>query len=547
MRIDFWKALTNDSARGVLHAWDGEAFEHTPWREVAADARVMAGALRAAGVRPGTRVATILTNTPHTVRGLLAVWLAGGAVASLPLPTRGQSTEAYGRQLSALVAGLDPVALVADDWVGPLLPADVTAGLPVLGWSALRDAGAASPGPVEPSPPGPDDIAFVQYSSGSTSVPKGCALTTRSIEEQLAIILHLTGGRPGNDTVTSWLPLSHDMGMFGCLLYSWAYDFHFVLSTPERFGMAPRSWFRDMSEYESTMTAGTSTAVYLAARAQGRSELPRELKLRAAVIGAERVEWETLAVATEKFRPYGLTDTAFQPAYGMAEATLAVTGKPWAQAPVSRVFDGSALVEGKVREVEPEHPRATRLVSNGVPLPGVGVTAGEPGLVAEIQVTSPSLAQGYYNDPARTADRFAGGRLHTGDLGFLDGGELYVVGRADDMISVAGRKVYAGEIESAVDSLGPVRKGCAALVDVGGATGSRLVMMLEVQGSPKDFRPIAESAAALAREKSGIALAEVVFLPRGVLPKTPSGKIQRFRCRALLDDGTVEPLARVEC
>ncbi|MEK8174753.1 AMP-binding protein [Streptomyces sp. M19] len=99
----------------------------------------------------------------------------------------------------------------------------------MLGWGALRATGGA---PVEPSPPGDQDIAFIQYSSGSTSVPKGCALTTHAIEEQLEIILRLTGGRPGDDTVTSWLPLSHDMGMFGCLLYSWAYDFHFVLSTP---------------------------------------------------------------------------------------------------------------------------------------------------------------------------------------------------------------------------------------------------------------------------------------------------------------------------
>ncbi|MFC0598856.1 AMP-binding protein [Streptomyces palmae] len=546
MRIDFWKALTNGSARGVLHAWNGETFEHTPWREVAADAHTMAAGLRAAGVRPGTRVATILTNTPQTVRGLLAVWLAGGAVASLPLPTRGQSVENYGHQVSALAGGLEPAVLLVDDWLTSMVPADLTSQVPVLGWSALREGGAA---PIEPSPPGPEEIAFIQYSSGSTSVPKGCALTTRAIEEQLAIILHLTGGRPGNDTVASWLPLSHDMGMFGCLLYSWAYDFDFVLSTPERFGMAPRSWFRDMSEYQATMTAGTSTAVYLAARAQGRAELPRELRLRAAVIGAERVEWQTLTAATEKFRPYGLTDTAFQPAYGMAEATLAVTGKPWAQAPVSRVFDGAALVDGKVMEVEEDHPRATRLVSNGVALPGVEVRAGdtgEDGLVSEIMVASPSLAQGYYNDPARTAARFTDGWLHTDDLGFLLDGELYVVGRADDMISVGGRKIYAGEIEAAVGSLEQVRKGCAALVDLGGAAGSRLVLMMEAQGKPQDYAPIADSAAAVARERSGVALAACLFLPRGTLPKTPSGKIQHYRCRAMLEDGSLEPLATVE-
>ncbi|UNZ19543.1 AMP-binding protein [Streptomyces sp. 891-h] len=560
----FWNALTNSTSHGVLHIWNGDEFEHTPWRDVARDSLAMAAALRRRGVRPGTRVAAILTNTPDTVRGLLAVWLAGGAVASLPLPTRGQSTEEYGRQLTALAARLDPVLLLADDWIAPLLPAELSGHLPVCGWSSLRGtgagAGAGTAAGIEPSPPGDDELAFIQYSSGSTSTPKGCALTTRSIEEQLRIILHLTGGRPGADTVASWLPLSHDMGMFGCLLYSWAYDFDFVLSTPERFGMAPRTWFRDMSEYEVTMTAGTSTAVYLAARAQGNGRLPRELRLRAAVIGAERVEWDTLAAATEKFRPFGLSDTAFQPAYGMAEATLAVTGKPWDQRPKALTVDGSALVEGEVRQVEPGHPLATRLVSNGVPLPGVRVTTDAPASsspgVAEIRVSSPSLAEGYYADPRRTADRFENGRLRTGDLGFLRDGELYVMGRADDMLSVGGRKVYASEIESAVDSLKNVRKGCAAVIDAGGGSGSgngasapspsRLVLMLEPQGNPRDFRPIADAAASLAMDKAGVALAECLFLPRGVLPKTPSGKIQRFRCRALLDSAdSLQPLARV--
>ncbi|MFE0136075.1 AMP-binding protein [Streptomyces sp. NPDC059037] len=542
--MQFFNALTNPASRGVLHEWTGDEFAHTPWRDVVKDAHGMAARLRTLGVGPGTRVATILTNTPDAVRGLLAIWLAGGAVASLPLPTRGQSHEAYGEQLVALSARLDPTLLLLDAWLTAMVPQELSRHLPVHGWPA-PDSAAAGAGRFEPSPPGPDDVAFIQYSSGSTSTPKGCALTTRSIEQQLQIILHLTGGRPGADTVASWLPLSHDMGMFGCLLYSWAYDFDFVLSSPDRFGMAPRTWFRDMSEYGATMTAGTSTAVYLAARAQGRGTLPKELRLRAAVIGAERVDWDTLDAATEKFRPFGLTDTAFQPAYGMAEATLAVTGKPWDQAPKALAFDGPALVEGVVTEVAPDHPRATRLVSNGPTLPGVSVWAGDSGTIAEIEVASPSLANGYYADPERTAARFKDGRLLTGDLGFVREGELYVLGRADDMLSVGGRKVYASEIESAVDSLKNVRKGCAAVVDAGDSGMTRLVLMLEPQGNPRDFRPIAEEAASLAMDRAGVALAECLFLARGVLPKTPSGKIQRFRCRALLDDGLLDPVARV--
>ncbi|MGW0733740.1 AMP-binding protein [Streptomyces sp. NPDC002851] len=542
--MHLFDALTNGTSRGVLHEWTGDAFTHTPWREVVKEAHGMAAELRRLGVTPGTRVATILTNTPDVVRGLLAVWLAGGAVASLPLPTRGQSSEEFTAQLTALAARLDPTLVLTDEWLTPLVPEELSSQLPVRSWSSLRGSGPR-PRPFEPSPPGPDDLAFIQYSSGSTSTPKGCALTTRSIEEQMEIILHLTGGRPGADVFSSWLPLSHDMGMFGALLYPWAYDFDLVLSTPERFGMAPRSWFRDMSEYGATITTATSTALYLATRAQGRADLPRELKLRTAVVGAERIGWDVLTAATEKFRPYGLAATAFQPAYGMAEATLAVTAKPWGRPARSLACDGAALLDGKVVEVDPDRPGATILVSNGVALPGIEVAAGTPGTVGEIRVSSPSLADGYYGDPERTADRFQDGWFRTGDFGFMHDDELYVMGRADDMLSVGGRKVYAAEIEAAIDSLTTVRKGCAAVVDAGGSGSSRFVLLLEPKGASGDFAAIADEAAALALEKAGLALSECLFVRRGVLPKTPSGKLQRFRCRALLDEDRLDTVARV--
>lgn len=541
--MHLFDALTNGASRGVLHEWTGDAFTHTPWRDVAREAHIMAAELRRLGVTPGTRVATILTNTPDTVRGLLAVWLAGGAVASLPLPTRGQSSEEYTSQLTALAARLDPTLVLADEWLTPLVPEQLSRHIPVRNWAALRASGSGS-GRFEPSPPGPDDLAFIQYSSGSTSTPKGCALTTRSIETQMEIILHLTGGRPGADTFASWLPLSHDMGMFGALLYPWAYDFDLVLSTPERFGMAPRSWFRDMSEYGATITTATSTALYLAARAQGRADLPKPLKLRSAVVGAERIGWDVLVTATEKFRQYGLADTAFQPAYGMAEATLAITAKPWAQAARSLACDGAALLDGSVVEVAPDKAGATILVSNGPALPGVGVAVGAAGTVEEIRVASPSLAQGYYGDPERTAARFQDGWFRTGDFGFVHDDELFVMGRADDMLSVGGRKVYAAEVEAAIDSLPAVRKGCAAVVEAGSGS-NHFVLILEPRGVPSDFAPIADEAAELALKKVGLSLSECLFVRRGVLPKTPSGKLQRFRCRALLAEDRFDPLARV--
>ncbi|MBQ1121042.1 AMP-binding protein [Streptomyces sp. B15] len=539
---ELWDLLLRDRSRGVLHHWDGEDFGHTPWREVVQEAHGMAATLRAAGVHPGTRVATVLTNSAHTVRGLLAIWLAGGAVASFPLPARGQTPEEYGSQLTRLTERLDAAVLLTDEAMVPLVPAGLAARLPVLTWTSLYGDGH-----LDPSPPGPEEIAFVQYSSGSTSLPKGCALTSRAIATHLQMLYGLADGRVGAETIVSWLPLSHDMGIFGTLLNAWAFDYDFVLSSPERFGMAPRTWFRDMSRFGATMSAGTNTALYLAARAQGSTPLPKPLALKVFVVGAERVDTATLETTMAAFGPSGLSRAAFMPAYGMAEATLAVASSPTGQDPVTRSFEAAALVDGEVVEVADDAPGATQLVSNGPPLPGVTVTTQEPGRVSQLLVSSPSLASGYLGDPERTAERFRDGVLHTGDLGFVHKGEVYFVGRADDLISVGGRNVYTSEIESAIEALGPVRKGCSALVDVADGGISRLVLLLEPKRRSDDFRLIAGRAATVAREKSGIALAECVFVERGHLPRTPSGKIQRFRCRAALgpDGGELKTLARV--
>ncbi|GFH36380.1 AMP-binding protein [Streptomyces pacificus] len=537
-----WDLLLRGESHGTLHHWDGDGFAHQPWHEVVVQAHGMAATLREAGVRPGTRVATVLTNSAHTVRGLLAVWLAGGAVASFPLSARGQSPEEYGNQLTVLSERLDPTVLLVDESLKRLVPAGLAARLPMLTWTSLYGGGR-----IDPSPPGDEDTVFIQYSSGSTSLPKGCELSVRAVGTHLHMLRELSDGQPGQETIASWLPLSHDMGVFGTMLHAWAFDHDFVLSSPERFGMAPRTWFRDMSEFGATMTAGTNTALHLATRAQGRTALPKPLRLKAFVMGAERVDWDTLNAAVETFRPSGLVPEAFMPAYGMAEATLAISSTPLGERPSARHFDGAALLDNRIVEVSEDTPGATRLVSNGPPLPGVRVQQARTGRVSELLISTPSLASRYHGDPRRTAERFRDGALHTGDLGFVHDGEVFVVGRADDLISVGGRNVHTGDIESAVEGLGTVRKGCSALVEMTGSPVSRLVMLLEPARRSDDFHAIANRAATVALGKSGIALSECVFVERGHLPRTPSGKIQRFRCRSLLgqDDSPLKTIARI--
>ena len=540
-----WDRLVTDAgrARASLHCWVGTGYRSATWTEVVRDAERMTAGLRRIGVRPGTRVASVLTNGPLAVRGLLAVWLAGGAFASLPVPARGMSGEEYLAQLAGVCAQLEPEALLLDAAVLAGLPDDVVTRLGARSWESVLDSGR-----VEEDPPGLDDLAFVQYSSGSTNAPKGCMLTPRAIAAQVDIVGAMLEFRAGADVSVSWLPLSHDMGLFGCLLSPWCNDIEAYLSTPERFMFSPGTWFSDMANHGGTLTAGSNTGLHLAARAAARSLRDRPTclaQVRACIIGAERVTWETLTSAVNSLGPSGFRAEALLPAYGLAEATLAVTATPVTEAPRRLSLDAAALADGELCDAAEDDPAAAVVVGAGVPCLGVELSLPERDRLGEIGVRSPSLAVGYYADEVGTTAHFVDGLLHTSDLGFVRDGVLYPVGRTDDVISVAGRKVYAREIESAVDGLDGVRRGCSTLVGHHDGTHFRLTLFMEIRHSA-DFRGVAEQAASLAMAKAAVALDECVFLDRNSLPKTPSGKIQRHRCRQLLDAGRFEPLATVD-
>ncbi|HEU0087096.1 MAG TPA: AMP-binding protein [Pseudonocardiaceae bacterium] len=539
---NLWDLLMGGAAgsrSSALHCWTGDGFDTASWTEVVRDAETMTAGLRRAGIRPGTRVATILTNNPHAVRGMLGVWLAGGAIASLPVPARGMDHMEYAQQLRTICEQLQPAAFLVEEGMLGLLPDELRSRLNACSWQSFVGSGR-----VDSSPPEDEELAFIQYSSGSTSTPKGCMLTPRAIAAQIELVTEMIEGRPGREVTVSWLPLSHDMGMFGCLLTSWANDFELYLSTPERFMMSARTWFGDMARVGATLTAGTNTALHLAARAHRSVGPPAALQTRVCIIGAERVEWDTLRLVTEVLGPYGLRAQTLMPGYGLAEATLAVTATPAPEPPRYLVLDATALAHGDLQEAAPNSPSATGIVSAGLPCRGVELPGSTTSL-AEINVRSRCLATGYLGDEQRTRACFRDGTVATGDLGFVRDGYLYPVGRIDDIISVGGRKVYAHEVENAVDLLDGARRGCSTLV-ARYAGKLRFTLLVELKVGGCDYQALAEQAAALTMAKAAIALDECVFLERNSLPKTPSGKIQRHRCRQMLDAGRFESLATIE-
>ena len=515
--MNLWERLTSAGAAGVpIAAIDGDVRRNSDWHAVVDTGLRCSARLRSRGIHSGSRVAMLLTNSLEAIATLFGVWMAGGVVVSLPLIARGMSPEAYGRQLRELAAGAAAELVLAEERYLRILP-DLAFDAERV--TTFEDIVAGATKLHEPTPPEEDSLALIQFSSGTTGSPKGVALTTRAITSQLEMLSSTLAIEPRHDRGVAWLPLSHDMGLFGCLLLAWVNGLSGLITRPERFVAAPYTWLDDCAAFGATVTATPPFGLGLAARFGSRSRSAPDA-LRLCLVGGERLDPGPLEHAMAALADRGLKPETVTPAYGLAEATLAVTVADLSTPP-------------RVESLDLETP--ARAVSSGSPPEGVTVEIDPPGPGAgAIRVKSPSLASGYVGNDEETSRRFDGDWVRTGDVGALHDGELYVLAREDDMIVVAGRNIYAEEAEGAIASETSVRAGACALLDLPGGLGRpELVVVAERREADGDARQLAKRIARVALEATGVAVDACVFLPAGVLPKTASGKIQRFRCREL--------------
>lgn len=533
-----WSALERPGdARPHLQCWEDGGYRPVTWDEWRRGAERCAAGLQARGVRPGLRVAAILTNTFDVCAAVIGTWMAGAMVLSLPTLQRGMTAEEYVAQLKELCSSNGAELLLMEDRFAELLDADAL-GTPVVSYSSL-----ASDAAPDISLLSDDEPAFVQYSSGSTSDPKGIVLSMGAIgrqEQMLAERLEVDGDSQG----VMWLPLSHDMGLFGCVLLSWAAGMRLAVGPPERFLKRPQTWLDDAADVGATITASPNFGLALATRRARRSPPKGSCPMRTVVLGGERIELATLQEAHEVLGPFGFTRDTLTPAYGLAEGTLAVTMKPRGETPGAVWIDRESAYRGELSLTAADAPGSSPIVSCGPPMPGVDVSTDEQP-TGRIHLTSPSLAMGYLNDPETTAARFVHGGFQTDDLGFVRDGELYAMGRVDDVIVIAGRNVHARDIEREIEQHESLRPGCTALIDGRSNGEPHIVLVAEPSGGVDDFGVLADQVSHSAYKSGGIKIAECVFVQPGQLPKTPSGKVQRFRCRALLDQDGRGVLDRV--
>lgn len=523
-----WDAVTHPRtlAREIWE-WDGKRYRAHTYGDLLSDARRAAAALRRRGIASGSVVGGVLTNSPETTRAAIGVTFTGATFASLPIIARGMSLAAYSRQLAEMCKHLGAEVLLAEERFLRAMPVGLDLGVEVVSYASLLKGTEMA----DVTPPALDEVLFIQFSSGTTGKPRGAQLTGRAIEAQLIGLADALEIDPERDIGCMWLPLSHDMGIFGGAFLAWYVGMRAVKSTPERFLQAPRSWFDDCAQFGATITAGPPSALAMATRAEAARSSGAPLGVRMCLVGAEVVDWPVLERAAAVFAPRGLELSSFTTAYGLAESTLAVTVGELDRAPVFVDVDADALTLGTIHLADPSDSRARRLVSAGTPLKDTEVTIDQH--TSEIIIRSKSLACGYFDNAEETQTHFSEGAFRTSDLGFLHEGHLYISGRSDDLLILHGRNVFVNELETLIGAVAGIRDGNCAFVQQFGGDRPRVSLVAEIEESV-DVATLASQLCRLTMREEGVPVNECVFLPRGSFPMTPSGKVQRHRCLQLI-------------
>ncbi len=405
--------------------------------------------------------------------------------------------------------------------------------------------------------------AFLQYTSGSTSEPKGVMLSHGNLLHNAALIRQAFGNRRESSAVF-WLPLYHDMGLIGGVIQPIYCAGSCALLAPAAFLQRPALWLETISRRQATVAGGPDFAFDLCAR-RIREEDRAKLDLRhweIAFVGAERIRPQTLQRFAEAFAPCGFRPEAFFPCYGLAEATLMVSGGPRRAAPTVLFVDAEGLSRGQIWEVPASDSAAQGFVACGQNLSGQRIAIVDPetceprgeGQVGEIWVQGPSVAAGYYQRPDATAaafdGRLSGTRegpfLRTGDLGFFKNGQLFVAGRRKDVIIIRGRNYYPEDIEATAErAFEGLRIGYCAAFSVDGEKGERLHIVQEVEPRRRDLNM--EQALSAIRQavaaRHEVEVSCVALVRAGTIPKTSSGKTRRSACRELFLGDQIEVFA----
>ncbi|HUR77347.1 MAG TPA: fatty acyl-AMP ligase [Acidimicrobiales bacterium] len=535
---------------GVVRFVTGDAVDSVSWAQLLDDALRLAGSLTSRGVGPGCHVALLGTTSRALTTTIQATWLAGAAVMVLPLPMRLGSVDEFVNQTRGRIRAADVDLVVIDDDLSAFY--DRVEGDPpmALMHDLMRDAATRRAASFTVPPISPDSLAVLQFTSGSTSDPKGVMLPHRTVVANLdgaGRALALTA----DDVAVSWLPLYHDMGLIGLFTLPMVNGLDLVLASPQDFMAAPLRWLEWISAFGGTATAGPNFSYALAGRALRRASGLDLSSWRIALNGAEPVNPSTVRDFCAAGAAFGLAPGSAFPAFGMAELAIAGTFPTPGRGLRVDAVDGRVLESDRYAApvADEQAPGAQGFALLGRPIEGLEIRITDPETgstmlereVGELEIRGTSVTPGYYKRPDDTAAAFRGEWFRTGDLGYLVDGELALCGRIKDVIIVGGRNVFPEDVERAAERVEGVRPGNVIAFSVQNDRGKeRLVVVAETKAD--DHAPIRAQVATRVREAVGLPTDDVVLVSPGSLPKTSSGKLQRSLCRTRYESDDLQPV-----
>ena len=521
------------------------------YRQLHETSAALATGLLRSGLQPGQTVAIMLPTSPDYFFTYLGILRAGGIPVPIYPPARPSQLEDHVSRHTRILANAQATLLISVSeaiTVSRLLQARVPGlravrtpdELIAAGRDHLHTAVAVTA----------EDVAFIQYTSGSTGQPKGVALTHANLLANIRAMATAIEAST-DDVFVSWLPLYHDMGLIGAWLGSFTVGFRLVVMSPLAFLGSPRRWLEAISLYGGTLSAGPNFAYELCLnRIDDAALAGLDLsRWRLAFNGAEAVSPDTVMRFGQRFAACGLRSSAMTPVYGLAEASVGLLFPPLERGPRIDHIERETF-ESQRRAVPNQQATALRFVACGRALPGHEIRIVDDAGVAvperaegRLEFRGPSATAGYWRAPELTARLFRGNQgewLDTGDRAYLAEGDVFVTGRVKDIVIRGGRNLYPQEIEEAVGAVKGVRKGCVAVFGRQDARSGteRLVVLAEV--NPREGREtsaLREAVSAAVIAAIGEPADEILLAPPHTVLKTSSGKVRRSACQSLVEQG----------
>jgi acyl-CoA synthetase (AMP-forming)/AMP-acid ligase II len=522
------------------------------WSDVYARARGVAGGLRALSVRRGERVALVYPSTAEFFDTFFGVLLAGAVPVPLYPPVRLGRLDEYLARTAGMIEAAGARLVLADRRVALLLGDAVDRARPALGCRTLDEIERRDE--CDPREVAANDLGLVQFSSGTTGEPRPVALSHRALLAQTDAILSFLPPPDGTHRCgVSWLPLYHDMGLIGAVLTALVRPGTLVVIPPEAFIARPATWLQAISRYRALISPAPNFA-YSFCLQRIRDEEMEGVDLaswRMALNGAEQVVPDVMRAFARRFSRWGFDERALTPVYGLSEAALAVTFGEIDRPFLSLRFDRERLAAGAARESS----EGRELASVGRPIPGIELRVVDAtgqvvpdGTVGTIECRGPSLMDGYLGQPEATARVLREGWLNTGDLGFLSHGQLFLAGRAKDVLLLRGRKYAPEDVERAAEAVPGVRAGgvvAGTWLPEDGDTERLLVLGEARRDVPAvRYEELAKAMAAAVVNTTGLVTDRVVVLAPGTLPRTSSGKLRRHAAVQAFLAGQLGPAGR---